>query len=407
MGQPNPWRLTYGRRLCFTPKPSRPCRCPNKRWWQYYIACAFYQPWHICFQLCGYQICFEKIHRLSTLTILNKMGLHRNLPRPLVFAPHALGGVGLCNLAHEQGAQQLMILFWHLRAKTPLGQTMEILIWSYQIWVGLHQPILVNTQPCARIPDHWILNIRMTMHAQAIQIHYQAWMIKPLCIHNSYVMEDFADQALSPKQPEQLNGCQMYLQVTTLAKLLPQVLMQSTHLPPHGLHNISHSLLCWPQTHPPAMTCWQLWNKMLQMTYAVSPKSTCLQKPLGPWTSDHCQYRHWHWKMSIQEQLLHQPSPMSPTCIAILVNQSHTQIKFPPLYPLQLHLRAHWSLQQTLNLDTYVYQFPQFMPHQTSVKLPTFIPHSRVSFKASFNPGNIPCLIKSSDTSPPQTCFSS
>jgi len=39
------------------------------------------------------------------------MGLHRNLPRPLVFAPHALGGVGLCNLAHEQGAQQLMILF--------------------------------------------------------------------------------------------------------------------------------------------------------------------------------------------------------------------------------------------------------------------------------------------------------
>jgi len=42
--------------------------------------------------------------------ILNKMGYHRNLPRSMVFAPRDIGGVGLTNLIHEQGAQQLIIL---------------------------------------------------------------------------------------------------------------------------------------------------------------------------------------------------------------------------------------------------------------------------------------------------------
>jgi len=53
----------------------------------------------------------ERIHTLSTSTILNKMGLHRNLLRSLVFAPRQLGGIGLTNLIHEHGVQQVLILF--------------------------------------------------------------------------------------------------------------------------------------------------------------------------------------------------------------------------------------------------------------------------------------------------------
>jgi len=48
----------------------------------------------------------ERIHKLSTSTILNKMGYHRNLPRSVVFAPRNMGGIGLCNLIYEQSAQQ-------------------------------------------------------------------------------------------------------------------------------------------------------------------------------------------------------------------------------------------------------------------------------------------------------------
>ncbi len=71
---------------------------------------------------------FEKMHRLSTSTILNKMGFHRNLPRCMVFAPRSRGGVGMQNFQHEMETQQLMILLRHLRAKTQLGQALTILI---------------------------------------------------------------------------------------------------------------------------------------------------------------------------------------------------------------------------------------------------------------------------------------
>jgi len=56
----------------------------------------------------------EKVHRLSTLTILNKMGFYQNLLRSLVFAPRSIGGVGMCNLQSKMETQQILILVCHL-----------------------------------------------------------------------------------------------------------------------------------------------------------------------------------------------------------------------------------------------------------------------------------------------------
>jgi len=53
---------------------------------------------------------FEKIHQLSMLTILNKMGFHWNLPRTMVFVPRSMGGIGLSNLQHKMEVQQVLIL---------------------------------------------------------------------------------------------------------------------------------------------------------------------------------------------------------------------------------------------------------------------------------------------------------
>jgi len=85
---------------------------------------------------------FEKVHKLSTSTILNKMGFHQNLPWSMVFAPWEFGGMGLCNLKTEMEVQQILILIRHLRAHTPLGDSMELLIQQYQLWTGVSQLIL-------------------------------------------------------------------------------------------------------------------------------------------------------------------------------------------------------------------------------------------------------------------------
>jgi len=62
------------------------------------------------------ELFLERIMTLSMSTILNKMGLHHNLPRSLVFASQHLGGFSLSHLTHKQGAQKIIILVYHLRA---------------------------------------------------------------------------------------------------------------------------------------------------------------------------------------------------------------------------------------------------------------------------------------------------
>jgi len=122
----------------------------------------------------------DRIHRLSTSTILNKMGYHRHLPRSVVFAPCSLGGVGLCNLDHKQSAQKLIILLRHLRANTPLGRTMEVLIRTYQVWAGLPTHVLSDTQPCPWIPECWLSHLCSSMHTHNISLHYHSWTLPPL-----------------------------------------------------------------------------------------------------------------------------------------------------------------------------------------------------------------------------------
>jgi len=58
------------------------------------------------------------------------------LPRSMVFAFRNFGGVGLSNLNHKQGAQQVIILLWHLQAGTTLGITIELLVCSYISTLG-------------------------------------------------------------------------------------------------------------------------------------------------------------------------------------------------------------------------------------------------------------------------------
>jgi len=89
------------------------------------------------------------------------------------------GGVGLCNLLHEQFAQQLIILVCHLHAASTLGRTMENLIRIYQLRAGLWSHVLLDTQPCPWIPDAWLSRLRETMRALNIQIQYDSCLVAP------------------------------------------------------------------------------------------------------------------------------------------------------------------------------------------------------------------------------------
>jgi len=261
----------------------------------------------------------EKLHCLSTLTILNKMGFHRNFPRSLMFAPRSMGGVGLCNLQSEMETQQILILLHHLRAATPLGHTIEILIRQYQLWAGICRPILEDTRPCPWIPDRWISHIHQTMHEFQIKIQYEAWTIPPLRQNDMFIMEVIEESGLSISQMEQINACRMYLNVTTMVEitdhtglsLLPQALLQHPNHSPQGLHNISTSTLTWPCIHCPTKTSWKVWTTTICNLFTGAPSTLRLTNPLGAWTPDYQRYRRWHWRLALPGRMLHQ-SPTMP-----------------------------------------------------------------------------------------------
>jgi len=295
-------------------------------WWMALLYTKAFQRTHMSRQEAGvlYHSCFlpaltysfpamglpatflERIHKLSTTTILNKMGYHRKLPRSFVFAPCHMGGIGLCNLIYKQSAQQTIILLRHMRAHTQLGTSMETLVRTYQMWAGLRNHVLSDTQPCSWVPSQWLSFLRQLMHTNSIpQISYQSWTIPPLRINDQFLMEDFNAQDFPRHKLEWLNACRMFLQVTTLSEitnhtsqeLLPQILMLKPHESPKGLMNISHSTLQWPLVQCPSLLCWRLWTSTICTLYTGNAKGIRLTQPLGAWNETYDKHRFWHWRM--------------------------------------------------------------------------------------------------------------
>jgi len=145
-------------------------------------------------------------------------------------------------------------LLCHLRSQTPLGQAMENFVCTYQLWVGQQHPILEDTTLCPWIPDHWLSHLWASMHANTLQVTYNAWTIPALCKHECYLMDDFKDNGIPWFKLEQLNACHMYLQVTTLAEIMDhtgkELFLQifashKSHIP-KDLSNISTPMAAHP-----------------------------------------------------------------------------------------------------------------------------------------------------------------
>jgi len=86
-----------------------------------------------------------KTQAAVTSLFLNKMGFPRHMPRAVVYAPIAAGGLDFRHLGFKQGVQQTMQLVKHLWAGSTNGILYQSLIDAYQLHTGLQCPILEDT----------------------------------------------------------------------------------------------------------------------------------------------------------------------------------------------------------------------------------------------------------------------
>jgi len=113
----------------------------------------------------------NKVQSLTTPLILSKIGFNQNMPKAVVYAPTSHGGLGFCHLHSEQSLQKVLQILKHLRARTTLGDTIDIAIKAHQMHSGIALPILKYTNPLPWVTNQWITNVREFLHQIHSTIH--------------------------------------------------------------------------------------------------------------------------------------------------------------------------------------------------------------------------------------------
>jgi len=207
-----------------------------------------------------------------------------------------------------------------------------------------------------------------------IKIQYNAWTIPLLRTHNIYIMEAISKMGLTIIQLKQSNACRMYLQITmTQAEildhmgcfLLTQALLQCTQTEPLGLESLSTSTLEWPAINNPTKATWKLWIMTICTLFTGNTQGTKLRAPLGPWTTDYQTYHNWKWRMTPDQQLLHQRSATASTRVAILVKTHQCYLTF--------------SIPIPTNQDFHGTPVTPHDTHHRDVRTPLSVPPTKIA----------------------------
>jgi hypothetical protein len=102
----------------------------------------------------------RKLQSAATRATLMKIGFNRNTAHRVVYGPSRYGGLGFRDLVVEQGIAQIEMLVRHLRANSPQGELMRIIIAWWQLVVGVSFPLLENTATTIpHLGTHWLATL--------------------------------------------------------------------------------------------------------------------------------------------------------------------------------------------------------------------------------------------------------
>ena len=260
--------------------------------------------------------CWE-VESTAIRAFLSALGYNPNMPRPLVFAPDDLGGVGLNSINTEQGVEHVQALVRHVRDDKTVGPLMKILLRTSQLISGFTKDILLyphlDLRFMAEFKQKWICKIRSILASAGAQIYLSDhWTPSLSRDHDLLLMETFSGLGFSTWELERLNRCRIFLQVNTLSKIcnaagdriVPECYSQPTK-------NFRISKLAWPVQEAPGSAEWRLWRRALD--HLIRGHDFFLRQPLGSWqksvsTLDQC----WDWYWDHAQNALHRDGRMYP-----------------------------------------------------------------------------------------------
>jgi hypothetical protein len=228
------------------------------------------------------------------------MGYNRNMPASVLHGPRRLGGLGLPDLYIEQGTEHVLFLLRHVRPRTIIGETIQLLIDWYQLYSGQTNPIMeyVTMSTELYVPGEWINATRQYLRDadQHLKLH-GAYTPTLRCAGDRCLMQDALGWTQQPQLLTDINNCRLYLRAETLADIttadgteLVHDLVYNERGPETMGSTHYRTPLLWPRQPRPGIRAWKRWRKFLQVTYSYSTRT--LRQPLGAWQQPH-HHRQW------------------------------------------------------------------------------------------------------------------
>ena len=163
------------------------------------------------------------------------------MPRPLVFTPEDLGGVGLTSINTKQGLDHVQAVVHHLCDDTTTGPFMTILLQTSQMISAFSQDIFLHPHLdlyfMKEFKQKWVCKIQSTLASAGAKLHLiNHWVPSFNHDYDQALMEAFSDLHFFSWELEQLNCYHVFLQVTFVSeicnaakdKIVPECYFQPT-----------------------------------------------------------------------------------------------------------------------------------------------------------------------------------
>lgn len=230
----------------------------------------------------------RKTQHLAKIAFLTKMGYNRNMPTAAVFGSPRYGGIGMIDLADQQGVSGCTTLLRYLNTSKSnrTADLVRINLNVIQQESGIAESILTNTRTISYLQPGWITTIRKFLQLINARITNASPPAQMCRTKDSCIMDNFLDAGLPPKILAILNRTRIYFKIVRISDIATA---DGRHIHPYWLATTpGDDIPCtrddnlWPRQELTA-EMWNTWNKHVKSV--LLDANGKLQTTLGQWTT--------------------------------------------------------------------------------------------------------------------------
>jgi Reverse transcriptase (RNA-dependent DNA polymerase) len=246
----------------------------------------------------------NQISMRTTQAIIGAMGLNRQAPRQIVFAPTSKLGLGLKHHYMVQGTKHVKQLVSHVRQQDTNGKLYKATLEFSQLLAGTTTPLLQHPhRTISYFSDPFVSGVRKFLSESDLNIVIPDLKIPTATReHDRPIMESILTSRATKQELKYTNQCRLFFQVFWLSEICDPdgKSLEQNYVNFNDIHHLpSFSTIMWPFQPPPSRKAFNVWKKLIRKTFLSDKQGRSrnmkLEEPLGKFYNRERQ-RTWHWE---------------------------------------------------------------------------------------------------------------